>query len=828
MRYGLYSKQKIEIQKYHFLNFKVILLVISGLCVACCYNISDLSGQTVIGTVKLDPESGNGVYPHSVVINPETNRVYVANIGNGNVSVVDGLTNELIKNIDIGSGNIDLTVNPITNLIYVTDIESDSVKVIDGLSNEVITTIDVGNSPTGIGVNFFSNMIYVANVSGNSVSVIDGLTNEVIDTVDVGSSPQTVGVNPVNNHIYVIDNNNFKNNISVIDGSTNVVIDTVELEDVILNGIGINPVTNFIYVTGFAANRSSDSLIVIDGITNNIVTTIEIDDSSASLLEIGVHSATNLIYVSRHDRVIVVDGTSNEIVSEIKVVDGNSFGRVAVNPVTNQIYVSNPFRNNLQVFAGSTNDIVTTVEIGGFPQALGANLVTNLIYAGDNTNNKISVIDGENNEVLTTIDTGNDPEKIGVNSVSNLIYVINSNSENIKVIDGVTNIIIDNISIGGCGIAVNSSTNRIYVADSKNESVNVIDGVTNMLINTIDVENDCDIVLNQVTNRIYVASAVGHSGIKDVSVVVIDGETDEIIAIVLLESKPDGFKTKLGVNPITNRIYAPGIGLNSPFSSTVFNNTIEVIDGFTYKVIEVIDMESNFNSHFGQIPGGIVVNPNTNHIFVVEDNVTDCICSVFDEGTDIVKVIDGLTSKIIVTFDLAPDEINLPRAITINPESNLIYVTNKLAGTIFVLMDEAIQIPTQTVTPTALSTPTATPTVMYPDTPTLTPTPTSTPQEQMLSSLIVNPGSSGNSLRLKEAIVTALDQNNLPMSDITITSSASGGNAIVSPGIAATVDGIAKFRFRFGFTSNDGKITFRADSLITNIIQTMKRGSSPD
>lgn len=83
MGYGLYSQLRSTCQRFHLLNFKAILLMISVFCVAYCLNIGGLSGQSVIETINLGPVSGNGVRPHSVVMNPETNRVYVANIGIG-------------------------------------------------------------------------------------------------------------------------------------------------------------------------------------------------------------------------------------------------------------------------------------------------------------------------------------------------------------------------------------------------------------------------------------------------------------------------------------------------------------------------------------------------------------------------------------------------------------------------------------------------------------------------------------------------------------------------------------------------------------------------
>lgn len=82
-----------------------------------------------------------------------TNRIYIENGYNNNVSVISGATNAVIATISVGINPVGVGVNPSTNLIYVTNLNSNNVSVIDGLTNGVITTIPVRNGPFGVGVN---------------------------------------------------------------------------------------------------------------------------------------------------------------------------------------------------------------------------------------------------------------------------------------------------------------------------------------------------------------------------------------------------------------------------------------------------------------------------------------------------------------------------------------------------------------------------------------------------------------------------------------------------------------------------------------------------
>lgn len=188
--------------------------------------------QTVVTTIELERDGRQpAAYPSGVGINPSTNLIYVAHAGifddtdNSKVSVIDGVTNQVIDTIEVGVGPEEIGVNALTNLIYVANTRSNTVSVIDGVTNQVIDTIEMGVGPIGVGANPLTNHIFVSNIdsdhptNNSTVSVIDGHTNQVINTIPVGIDPRKIGVNPSTNLVYV---SNF--------GSCNV---TVILDEII-------------------------------------------------------------------------------------------------------------------------------------------------------------------------------------------------------------------------------------------------------------------------------------------------------------------------------------------------------------------------------------------------------------------------------------------------------------------------------------------------------------------------------------------------------------------------------------------------------------------
>ena len=105
---------------------------------------------------------------------------------------------------------------------------------------------------------------------------------------------------------------------------------------------------------------------------------------------------------------------------------------VAVNPVSNQIYVANGGSNTVTVIDGATN-ATTTVAAGTVPRSVAVNPVTNQIYVANDGSNNVTVIDGATN-ATSTVAPGTSPFSVAVNPVTNKIYVANGNSANVTLL----------------------------------------------------------------------------------------------------------------------------------------------------------------------------------------------------------------------------------------------------------------------------------------------------------------------------------------------------------------------------------------------------------
>ena len=85
----------------------------------------------------------------------------------------------------------------------------------------------------------------------------------------------------------------------------------------------------------------------------------------------------------------------------------------------------------------STNS-TTAVSTELAPWSLAVNPVTNKIYVANWDSANETVIDGATNSATATLTVGTGPGGIAVNPVTNRVYVTNSGSNNVTVIDVAT------------------------------------------------------------------------------------------------------------------------------------------------------------------------------------------------------------------------------------------------------------------------------------------------------------------------------------------------------------------------------------------------------
>ena len=374
----------------------------------------------------------------------------------------------------------------------------------------------------------------------------------------------------------------------------------------------------------------------------------------------------------------------------------------AINTVTNKIYIANTCGNDptcaypyaqgtVTVIDGATNNVLSVINVGYVPYGVAVNSVTNRIYVANNCGNDpncasvgtVTVIDGVSNTVIATVTVGSFPDPPVVNSITNKIYAANSCGNDpscstyngtVSVIDGASNTVTVTVPVGASPYAavVNSATNKIYVANQCGDdptcgqtynagTVTIIDGATN---NTTSVNVGIDpmaLDVNPVTNKIYVANQCGDDPTcqSTATMTVIDGVT--------LGTNNVGvggyFPYSLAVNSNTNKIFVPGECFGEPSCQGEPNGTVSVVDGGTLAYTSV---PAGIHPYF------IAVNSVTNKIYTANFCGSGPRCTSHSgTATGTVTVIDGATLAFANLF-----VGSRPYDLAVNPATNRIYVPN--------------------------------------------------------------------------------------------------------------------------------------------------------
>jgi YVTN family beta-propeller protein len=207
-------------------------------------SVSVINGDTsrVIHTITSKGSSGIGVY---------NDYLYIAGRYSNSLDVIDIKNNySKVARIEVGKFPVNLAINQLTGLIYVLNMHDNSISVIDGSINptsninNVLPSIKLGNkvkAPYDIALNSNTNRIYVTDTLTANVSVIDLVKdNQIISNIPISTYnngiqtiadneenvPQnTIDINPNTNMIYVADI--ISDIVSIIDGNTNNLVTRV-------------------------------------------------------------------------------------------------------------------------------------------------------------------------------------------------------------------------------------------------------------------------------------------------------------------------------------------------------------------------------------------------------------------------------------------------------------------------------------------------------------------------------------------------------------------------------------------------------------------------
>ncbi|MFE8698694.1 YncE family protein [Cytobacillus sp. FJAT-53684] len=241
---------------------------------------------------------------------------------NGMALFFNAETNELIKQVDVGSHPAHIVFTEDNKYAVVTNNEDNNISVIDLTTYEVSTQVTTGKGPHGFRISKDSKFAYIANMGEDTVSVIDMESMKETKKITVGKVPVTTGITTDGNTL--VTTLNGENSLAIVDLTT----DEVEKVEV-----GEGPAQVYIQSDdkfAFVANQGtpenpSNSVTKVDLETKEVVATIEVGK--------GAHG--------------------------IVTSDDNKY-----------VYATNMYDNTVSVIDNNSNEVIATVSVGGVPNGI--------------------------------------------------------------------------------------------------------------------------------------------------------------------------------------------------------------------------------------------------------------------------------------------------------------------------------------------------------------------------------------------------------------------------------------------------------------------------
>jgi len=597
-----------------------------------------LSAPVAIEAIELRPLGSTGRNPRAIAV--LNGRLYVANWDTGNVSAIEN--DEVVATIPVGIHPSAIAADPASRRLYVANQGDGSLTIIE--DDWAVATVPVAEEPDAVAV--LDGRVYVGCYGESVIVVLDGETGERVSTIslDTPGGILSLATDPLAKRLYA----NTYGQTHVIEAETLEVSEVITLDS--YRTLALNPFTGRIYVNDYDPAQAQQYLVAIERATKALVarTPIGIDPLGAA-----VNPKTNHIYVanSHSNNVTVIEGATNEVIATIPV--GMEPVAVAVDTAANRIYVANAKSDSVSVVDGESNEVVRIIPLAITPQGVAANPQTGHIYVANPSTDSVFVLEGE--EILMEIPVGRHPMDVAINPITNRIYVVNHVEGTASVIAGETNEVIATVPVGDRprGAAVNPANNRVYIAGA------VIDGETNEVVgeirlkgaNPYSMEVPTGFAIDREANRLYAVASNGVPGSNwGMIVYVVNGATHQQLSSGLGGTSV----TALALDPAVHRLYIA---------------TTRLIEGrYFFQAFDTVNEERVFSMELDSEVHALVVNPNTQHIFLARD-----------DGQ--IDVLDARHFSLVATLAVGRE----PRGMAVLDDR--VYVTSQGDGTVTIIQD---------------------------------------------------------------------------------------------------------------------------------------------
>lgn len=306
-----------------------------------CKEKQRVTDTTIIESNTVDNNTSSSIVhvgkgPDALFLTPDKSFLYVANVEDTLISVIDTQTDKVLKNIEGIRYPWGFAQLAESNLLAASGYDK-QVVIIDSDNHTIIKEKLFETHIGGIIANKKGDLIYVIAIDDNKVFQLDATALNILKTFSTGKGPDGIGISEDDSKLFVTNTE---------DGSISVIDIETGKQSIITTGgkpelIHSNEDRSLLYISNFFGNK----VHIIDTQKSDIIREIEniITPEEAVLSE-----DENLLYVVSFDlsEVYVYDAVSLKKKS-ISYKTGNK--PIGVIPIGSKLYVSNYGDNSISI-----------------------------------------------------------------------------------------------------------------------------------------------------------------------------------------------------------------------------------------------------------------------------------------------------------------------------------------------------------------------------------------------------------------------------------------------------------------------------------------------
>src|SRR5213592_5020762 len=327
-------------------------------------------------------------------------------------------------------------------LVFVSNERSGDVSVIDGATNDVVATFKVGKRPRGIHGTPDGQRVFVtlsgsprvapgvdenrapADKTADGLGVIDPLTHKLIDRWHAGSDPEQFAISKDGKFAFIANEDDAT--ASIVDLSSGQSRGKVKVSAE-PEGVGVNPANGDVYVTC----EDKGEVFVIDPDQQRVIAKIDTGGRprSVAFLPDGLRA---YVACENGGYVAVIDVKSHQLLSKIQLPTGSLPMGTAVSKDGKELYVSTGRGNAVAIIDTQKADaqrspllsargegegeesIVTMVPVGNRAWGIALDPSGSKLYTANGASNDVSVVDVKSRKELRRIKVGDGPWGIAI------------------------------------------------------------------------------------------------------------------------------------------------------------------------------------------------------------------------------------------------------------------------------------------------------------------------------------------------------------------------------------------------------------------------------